>query len=304
MTTSLLFARLAALSHCGRILLAALLIAPAASASDGAERLDDYLRGLTTLEANFHQITFNADRSQMLESDGRLFLQRPGRFRWEYATAIAGKLLGINPFDEPNVTESKDNTKRLLAHYAEHGHLPQATPFITGDNVDLYMGDDTLLPLKELCKAHGYDADSRMEMLAAQFTGTHAGDYFGLLVYLPQTPAIEDKMRTIQRRLRHATRQAVTVGYGPRFLHSTGQLHKGGPNKGVFFQITAEHPLDIAIPDAPYTFGTLNDAQAAGDMQALQAHHRRVIRLHIKGDWQAGLDKVLAAINFVDERRK
>jgi len=105
MTTSLLFARLAALSHCGRILLAALLIAPAASASDGAERLDDYLRGLTTLEANFHQITFNADRSQMLESDGRLFLQRPGRFRWEYAT----------PFEQVIIADGK----RVYVHDIE-----------------------------------------------------------------------------------------------------------------------------------------------------------------------------------------
>ncbi len=225
-------------------------------------------------------------------------------FRWEYATAVTGQLLKINPFNEPNVTESKQNTDHLLEVYQNNGALPTTQPFISGDNTEVYMDEGTLGPLRELCKAHGYDANSRTEMLAAQFTGTHAGDYFGLLVYLPQTPEIEEKVRSIQRRLRHATRRAVTVGYGPRFLHSTGQLHKGDANKGVFFQITAEHPLDIAIPDVPYTFGTLNDAQAAGDMQALQDHHRRVMRLHIKGDWQDGLDKVLAAINFVEERSK
>jgi transaldolase / glucose-6-phosphate isomerase len=224
-------------------------------------------------------------------------------FRWEYATAIAGKLLGINPFDEPNVTESKDNTKRLLAHYAEHGHLPQATPFITGHNVDLYMGDDTLLPLKELCKAHGYNIKSRTELLAAQFAGTNAGDYFALMAYLPHTREIHEVLMHVRRRMRTVTHRAVTLGYGPRFLHSTGQFHKGGPNTGVFIQITADHENDLPVPDADYSFATLIDAQAGGDFEALQAHRRRAIRLHIKGSLMDGIQKLLAAIDFVEERR-
>lgn len=225
-------------------------------------------------------------------------------FRWEYATAAAGFIYGINPFDEPNVTESKENTGRLLAYFKEHKTLPPAQPFITGEHVQLFAGDSTLTPLKELCQAHGYDSTSRTELLAAQITGTRAGDYFALLAYLPYDPEIHKELEHVRRRLRHVTKRAVTLGYGPRYLHSTGQLHKGGANNGVFFLITADHRHDAAIPGEPYSFAVLNDAQAAGDMEALQAHGRRVLRLHITGDILAGIQKLLAAVDFVDERRQ
>ena len=224
-------------------------------------------------------------------------------FRWEYATAVAGQMMDINPFDEPNVTESKNNTNRLLDHFREQGTLPHSEPQLDGESVQVFMDERTIAPLRDMGKAHEYSTRSRTEMIAAQITGTHAGEYFALLAYLPSTPQIDEKLSTIQRRLRHATRRAVTLGYGPRYLHSTGQLHKGGPNKGVFFIITAEHTHDLNIPGADYSFATLNDAQAQGDMQALQTHERRAIRLHINGDVLAGLDKLLDAIDFVDERR-
>jgi hypothetical protein len=225
-------------------------------------------------------------------------------FRWEYATAVAGRLLNINPFDEPNVTESKDNTKRLLMHVIEHGHLPKTTPFITGNTMDLYLSESTLKPLRELCQAHGYNSKSRTELLAAQITGTMAGDYFGLQVYLPPLPEVVAMLEQVRHRLRKVTGRAVTMDYGPRFLHSTGQLHKGGPNNGVFFQITADHTTTRAIPNRPYDFGTLIDAQAAGDLEALDAHNRRAIRLHIKGDnILEGISKLLQAVEFVEERR-
>lgn len=224
-------------------------------------------------------------------------------FRWEYATAVMGQMYKINPFDEPNVTESKENTGRLLAHYQEHGALPTYTPFIDDDVTALYISEHTLAPLRELGDSHGYNINNRLELLAAQFNGTHSGDYFGLLAYLPYTPKIHEKLERIRRRLRHATRRAVTLGYGPRYLHSTGQLHKGGANNGVFILITADHSVDVEIPNMPYSFGVLNDAQAAGDMEALETHHRRVIRIHIKGDVLAGIDKLLDAIEFVSERR-
>ncbi|PJF27798.1 MAG: transaldolase, partial [Phototrophicales bacterium] len=192
---------------------------------------------------------------------------------------------------------------RLLAHYQEYGALPKYTPFIQDDVTDLYINEHTLAPLRELGEAHGYNIHSRLELLAAQFNGTHSGDYFGILAYLPYTPKIHEKLERVRRRLRHATRRAVTLGYGPRYLHSTGQLHKGGANNGVFILITADHSMDVEIPNMPYTFGILNDAQAVGDMEALEAHHRRVIRLHIKGDVLAGIDKLLDAIEFVSERR-
>jgi transaldolase / glucose-6-phosphate isomerase len=224
-------------------------------------------------------------------------------FRWEYATAVAGKLMDINPFDEPNVTESKQNTNRLLDFYRENKHLPEQTPFVTGKNVDLYLGEGTLKPLRELCTAHGYNIKSRTELLAALITGTRAGDYFGLMAYLPHTQEINNLLEQVQHQLRAVTGRAVTLGYGPRYLHSTGQLHKGGPNNGVFIQLTADHAHDMGVPDQPYSFGILHDAQAAGDLEALQTHNRRTVRVHLKGNITDGIERVLTAINFVHERR-
>jgi transaldolase/glucose-6-phosphate isomerase len=258
----------------------------------GNESIDSSVRALR--KAGHPRVTLRLDDRYALAGEF---------FRWEYATAVIGKMYSINPFDEPNVTESKDNTKRLLEYYVEHGALPQTEPFIVGDNVDLYVTDHTLAPLRELGGSHGYNIQSRTELLAAQFTGTNAGDYFALLAYLPQTRAVQEVLEQIRRQLRQVTKRAVTVGYGPRFLHSTGQLHKGGSDNGVFIQITTEHPHDVAIPDEPYTFGVLCDAQAAGDLEALKTHKRRALRLHIKGDVMDGLDKLLSAIRFVDERR-
>lgn len=223
-------------------------------------------------------------------------------FRWEYATAVAGKMIGINPFDEPNVTESKNNTNRLLDHFIEHGSLPETTPVLSEDKAALYVGEETLAPLRELCNAHGYDSNSLVELIATHIIGTQSGDYFALMAYVPTTDQINDTLENIRRRLRHTTKRAVTLGYGPRFLHSTGQLHKGGPNNGVFIQITTEHPTDLEIPEAPYSFATLVDAQAAGDMESLQTHKRRALRLHIKGDLMTGLEKLGAAVELVDER--
>jgi transaldolase/glucose-6-phosphate isomerase len=225
-------------------------------------------------------------------------------FRWEYATAIAGKILGINPFDEPNVTESKENTGRLLKHYVEHGALPAQSPILTGAGVGLYAAETTLNPLRELCAQHGYNNGDVVQVLGAQIAGTMAGDYFALLAYLPPSEAVEEKLQLIRRRLRHVTLRAVTIGYGPRYLHSTGQLHKGGANNGVFFQFTHDDAEDAPIPGAPYSFKVLKDAQAAGDLEALNTHKRRALRVHLGRDVLGGLDVVLSAIDFVENRRK
>jgi transaldolase / glucose-6-phosphate isomerase len=225
-------------------------------------------------------------------------------FRWEYATAIAGIMSKVNPFDELNVTEAKDATKALLSVYQEEGSLPSEEPVMERDGLSLYANDTTLNPIRELCKQHGYDKTNMIQVIAAQMAGTHAGDYFAFLIYI--TPSEEEKViiKDIQRRLRHVTKRAVTIGYGPRYLHSTGQYHKGGGNNGVFWQLTADDAPDIDIPDSDYSFGTLFNAQAAGDLQALQGHKRRAIRLHLAGDRKAGLQKLLEAIKFVEARRK
>lgn len=225
-------------------------------------------------------------------------------FRWEYATAIAGIMSNVNPFDEPNVTEAKDATKALLDVYQEQGSLPTEDPVMEHDGLALYANDTTLNPIRELCKQHGYDKDDVIQVVAAQMAGTHAGDYFAFLIYITPTDEEITLINDIQRRLRHVTKRAVTIGYGPRYLHSTGQYHKGGGNNGVFWQITADDAPDIDIPDSQYSFGTLFNAQAAGDLQALQDHKRRAIRIHLGGDRTAGLQKLLDAIDFVDARRK
>ncbi|NDJ61347.1 MAG: bifunctional transaldolase/phosoglucose isomerase [Chloroflexi bacterium] len=224
-------------------------------------------------------------------------------FRWEYATAVAGKLLDINPFDEPNVSESKQNTQRLLDHYTAHGAFPASAPLIRDNGVSLHANDHMARLLGDLCTQHHYDHDTLTGMIAAQLNATHAGDYFAVLAYLPPTDAIHGTLEQIRRRLRHVTRRAVTIGYGPRYLHSTGQLHKGGPNNGIFIQLTMDDADDLDIPEAGYSFGALKAAQAVGDLQALQTKGRRVFRLHLSSDPVAGLHKLLGAIELAGERR-
>lgn len=225
-------------------------------------------------------------------------------FRWEYAAAIAGKVLEINPFDEPNVTESKENTARLLNYYQQHSGLPGSEHAFTEDGVELYADEKMLRMLSELCLQHNYNSGDLTGMLAAFINSTRAGDYFAVQAYLPMIPEITGTLDEVRRRLRHTTRRAVTIGFGPRFLHSTGQLHKGGPNNGNFIQITADDPQDIEIPDEVITFGVLKAAQAAGDLEALHNKERRVVRLHISGHLVKGLGALLKAIDLVDERRK
>ncbi len=225
-------------------------------------------------------------------------------FRWEFATAVVGKILDINPFDEPNVTESKNNTNRLLDYYKENGHLPETKPLLVTDHAALYADSKMEQMIYDLCTQHQYEHNTLSGLIAAQLNATQAGDYFALLAYLPMTDEVSAKLEEIQRRLRHVTRRAVTLGFGPRFLHSTGQLHKGGPNNGVFFQITHESSLDLPIPEAPYTFGVLETAQAAGDLEALQGKNRRALRLHLDGDLVAGLQKLLDAVDLAGERRQ
>ncbi|QPC84337.1 bifunctional transaldolase/phosoglucose isomerase [Phototrophicus methaneseepsis] len=263
---------------------------------DDDSNLDEVDEGIRTLrEAGHPRMTLRLPNPYALFGEF---------FRWEFATAVAGYQLEVNPFDEPNVTEAKEATKELLQHYQEHGSLPQSEPFIDGTSVKLYADETTVAPLRELGRAHNYDEESRTQVLAAQITGTNTGDYFALLVYLTPDEETEAKIQEIRRRLRHVTRRAVTLGYGPRYLHSTGQFHKGGPNNGVFIQITANVETDIDIPGEPYSFGTLFQAQAAGDLQALHNHNRRAFRFHIDGDIDEGLQKLLDAIEFVENRNQ
>jgi glucose-6-phosphate isomerase len=195
-------------------------------------------------------------------------------FLWEFATAVAGWSLGINPFDEPNVSESKENTARLIETFVRDGALPEEDPV---------AAEDGLLAYDEV------ETESVTAALESLLRGAKPGRYVALQAFIPRTPPNEDVLRAIRTAIRDRRRVATTVGFGPRYLHSTGQLHKGGPDTGLFVQITAEHPEDAPIPDAPYTFGVLQAAQAAGDVASLRRHDRRVLRVHLADGVEPGL---------------
>ena len=204
-------------------------------------------------------------------------------FVWEFATAVAGWRLGINPFDQPNVQESKDATRELLDYFKSHGELEEQEPLI---------GDDTLTVYGSERSAAGLSNSSIAAALRAHLATVRADDYIALLVYVEETPEIEATLQAIRTRLSDSLHCATTTGYGPRFLHSTGQLHKGGPDTGVFIQITAPDHADLAIPEEPYTFSVLKQAQALGDFRSLSAHGRRAIRVDLGTDALAGLQRL------------
>lgn len=201
--------------------------------------------------------------------------------RWEVATAIAGAVLGIDPFDQPNVEEAKELTRQVLAK-AERGG-PAATPetpLAEGDGLVLY--GDAALRLTS-------GGDDVIGELARHLARRKATAYLALQAFVAPTPARDEALTRIRTLLVTRTGRATTAGYGPRFLHSTGQLHKGGAPIGWFLQLTSDHPHDRPIPGWPYTFGGLIDAQAAGDLAAIESHDLPILRVHLGADADAGL---------------
>jgi transaldolase/glucose-6-phosphate isomerase len=203
-------------------------------------------------------------------------------FRWEVATAVASAVLEINPFDQPNVQESKTATDRLMKVVEEQGQLPQGqAPVVTENGVAYYT------------KVTGTDAAS---VLQAFFGQARPGDFLCLQAYLTETPALNQALQQLRTRVQNQQHIATASGYGPRFLHSTGQYHKGGPDTGLFVQFTVDHPQDLPLPGRSYTFGTFKNAQAQGDLEALQKYNRRTLRIHLGADAEKGLQAVLAAM--------
>ncbi|MDH5776036.1 MAG: bifunctional transaldolase/phosoglucose isomerase, partial [Nitrospirota bacterium] len=209
-------------------------------------------------------------------------------FLWEMATAVAGALLGINAFDQPNVQESKDYTKAHLETFKQDGKLVESSPLLVDDGVQVFADETNAQALK----GHSTLDD----LVAAHVTRLQAGDYFAMNVYVERTEAVHAIFDRIRTKIRETKQVATTVGYGPRFLHSTGQLHKGGPNSGVFIQVTCDDAEDLAIPDEAYSFGVLKAAQALGDLQSLTSRQRRVIRVHVGSDVLKGLTRLEQAI--------
>jgi hypothetical protein len=183
------------------------------------------------------------------------------------ATAAAGSVLKINPFDQPNVESAKIKARELMAEFERSGQLPTATPTLDYEDIDVYG------------PAMGETVTDSLKAFLTQF---RPGDYVAIMAYLPYQAEIDAALNELRVRLRDGLRAATTVGYGPRFLHSTGQLHKGDGNKGLFIQITHTPATDVEIPGEKYTFATLRAAQAQGDYNALQENKRRLIRFHIE----------------------
>lgn len=204
-------------------------------------------------------------------------------FVWEFATAVASSLLKIDAFDQPNVQESKDNTKRLLAEFVAQGSLPQQTPVVQEGALRLYGEDKTL-------------GTTLNAAIAAHLNKVQAGDYVAITQYFLETPEAEALIQQLRLAVRAKTGAAATTGYGPRFLHSTGQLHKGGANSGVFLQLTSEDAQDVAIPGGPFGFSVLKQAQSLGDLESLVKHGRRAVRVDLGLDVLAGLRQLLQAV--------
>lgn len=211
-------------------------------------------------------------------------------FRWEMATAVAGAILQVNPFDQPDVEASKIATRDLTSAYEESGRLPEETPFFAGNDFQLFTDARNL---SELALP---DTPSLSQILRAHLNRLKADDYFAVLAYVEMN---EDHEATLQE-LRHAVRDrtgiATCLGLGPRFLHSTGQAYKGGPNTGVFLQITCEDAEDLPVPHQKYTFGIVKAAQARGDFKVLLDRQRRALRVHLATDVNEGLQKLSAAV--------
>jgi glucose-6-phosphate isomerase len=200
---------------------------------------------------------------------------------WEYATAVAGRALGINPFDQPNVQESKDNTKAVLEK-AGDGPLPEGDPAFTDGAIEVHVADNDLLD----------GATTVPEALSALLAAVPANGYLAVMAYLDRLHDAE--AARLRALLAGRTTRPVTFGWGPRFLHSTGQYHKGGPQVGAFLQVTGAHTTDLDVPGQPFTFGRLQLAQALGDLQALESRDRPVMRLHLT-DRSGGLTQLLSA---------
>lgn len=201
--------------------------------------------------------------------------------RWEIATATACAVIGANPFDEPNVSESKKNTNDLLAEWKQSGNFTEATPLVKSDSISVYADQSLNLTGRTV-----------KDVLNKFLKLTNPTDYISFLAYFLQTPEREKQLQAIRNQLSKKYKTATTIGYGPRYLHSTGQLHKGGPNKGLYVLLTADTNLQIPIPGSGYDFATLHQAQALGDFRALNNKNRRVVRIHIGGDLEQGLKEL------------
>lgn len=212
--------------------------------------------------------------------------------RWEIATAVAGAIIGINAFNQPDVEASKVATRALTSEYEKNGSLPSEKPILEDSGIKLFTDEKNA---SELARAAGSDK-SLAGYLKAHLGRIKAGDYFALLGYIQMNAEHEASLQVMRHAVRDTKYVATCLGFGPRFLHSTGQAYKGGPNSGVFLQITCDDPVELPVPGQKYTFGVVKAAQARGDFQVLADRGRRALRVHLGKDLKAGLGTLQAAI--------
>jgi transaldolase / glucose-6-phosphate isomerase len=213
-------------------------------------------------------------------------------FRWEIATAVAGSIIGIDAFNQPDVEASKIETRKLTDAYEKTGSLPSEAPILTDGDIKLFTDSKNAA---DLAKAAGNDP-SLVGYLRAHLRRLQPGDYFAVLGYLNRDADNESRLQAIRHQVRNRCCVATCLGFGPRFLHSTGQAYKGGPNSGVFLQITCDDAADLPVPGQKYTFGVVKAAQARGDFQVLAERNRRALRVHLGSNVAAGLARLDAAI--------
>ncbi len=213
-------------------------------------------------------------------------------FRWEIATAVAGSILGINPFNQPDVEASKVATRTLTSEYERTGGLPAESPFFEQAGIKLFTDESNAAALRQ---SAGRDP-TLARYLKAHFDRLRPGDYFAVLGYVEMNETHEARLQVVRHAVRDRKRVATCLGFGPRFLHSTGQAYKGGPASGVFLQITCDDATDVPVPGQKYTFGVVKAAQARGDFQVLAERDRRALRVHLGSDLTAGLSLLDAAV--------
>ena len=212
-------------------------------------------------------------------------------FTWEIATAVAGSVMGINPFNQPDVESAKVEARALTSAYEETGKLPERAPIFEESGLKLYASEAYAKALKATAPQPSLTA-----YLRAHMSQLHSHDYFAALAFLPMFPEHEAAIQGFRHKVRDTKKVATCMGFGPRFLHSTGQDYKGGPNTGVFLQITSDNTVDVQIPGQKYSFGVVVAAQAAGDLAVLESRGRRALRVHLGADIGAGLKALSAAI--------
>jgi len=265
---------------------------------DGEPESEHYGRDriFLILETAEEQDAETLERHQNLIADGRSVIRirmdsaldiGQEFFRWEFATAVAGAVMNVNPFDQPDVESAKVEARRLTEAFESTGTLGSGEPFLSEGEIEIYGPEEYTARL---------DGDSIGSILKSHLANISEGDYFALLAYLDRSPGNIETLRSIRSAVLSSRGCATTLGFGPRFLHSTGQAYKGGPDSGVFLQITADDEFDLDIPDRGYSFSVAKDAQAFGDFEVLTRLGRRALHIRIKGDVKAGLDRVLASM--------